>query len=207
MTHPTNLKICGVCHEDDLLACCEVGVSAVGFNFWPGSPRHVSVARAERLVALARAQPSPPFIVGVFVHVDDTELHAIQTAFALDFVQVHDHVPVRAPAPYVAVIRGTPPLLTMPAFDSPPAWILLDAITPGFGGEGRTTDWAYAANAVQLFAPTPVWLAGGLTEHNAAQAIAQVHPAGLDVASGAESSPGRKDPRKLAALARACGLL
>ena len=85
------------------------------------------------------------------------------------------------------------------------AFALLDAHVPGYGGQGVTTDWPWAATAVAALAPMPVWLAGGITPDNVAAAIATVRPAGIDVASGAEDGvPGVKSRAKIAALVQAC---
>ena len=88
-----------------------------------------------------------------------------------------------------------------------PAWALLDALVEGYGGEGRRTDWGWAARAVEALAPLPVWLAGGIDPGNAEAALTSVRPAGLDVATGAErpgGARGTKDATRVAHLAAIC---
>ncbi|MEZ4454544.1 MAG: hypothetical protein R3B09_34145 [Nannocystaceae bacterium] len=143
-----------------------------------------------------------------------SEVDALLEAHArlgLDLVQLHGDAPIARYAalgiPYVWVIRGTPDLDALPLVDPAPTRILLDAAVPGFGGVGVRTDWAWARAAVRRLAPAPVWLAGGITPENAAAAIAEVDPAGLDVASGSEragATRGEKDREKIAALIAAC---
>ncbi len=209
------LKICGVTRAEDLRVCAALGVDALGFNLWPKSRRHVELRRAEALIAEALPGGGGPLRVGVFVDVD---LDAIAEAIAvldLDLVQPHGDGPVAPVAELAArfdvgwiwVIRGTPALASLVVPEPAPRWILLDAAVPGFGGAGRRTDWAWAAAAVEALAPTPVWLAGGIDPDNAAAALREVRPAGLDVASGAEApgaSSGQKHPEAVAALLRAC---
>jgi phosphoribosylanthranilate isomerase len=106
---------------------------------------------------------------------------------------------------YLWVVRGTPTALQVPT--PAPRRVLLDAAVAGFGGAGQTTDWQWAARAVRELAPHEVWLAGGITPANAAAALQQVRPAGLDVASGTElpgATRGEKDGAAIAALMAIC---
>lgn len=201
------LKVCGVTRPEDLAACVELGVDAVGINLWAGSRRGLTLTEA---VALVQAVRPPPALarIGVFVDPSGDEVRRAVEALALDLVQI---VGAREPAgpglPRVWVIRGTPPLAELRPPAPPPARVLLDAAVPGFGGAGQTTDWTWARAAVQHLAPLEVWLAGGITPGNAAAAIAQVRPAGLDVASGSElpgARRGEKDRAAIAALVAAC---
>lgn len=200
------LKICGVTRSEDLEVCRSLGVDAVGINLWPGSRRGLTREAAARL--LERAGPGGPLRVGVFVDAGPQEVLEIQRALGLDAVQLHGDAPIEPYAalgiPYVWVLRGTPDLEQMFVPEPAPAWILLDAHVAGYGGAGRRTDWAWAQRAVKALAPIPVWLAGGIDPGNAAQALAAVQPAGLDVASGAERAPGEKDPDEIAALLSVC---
>jgi phosphoribosylanthranilate isomerase len=105
------------------------------------------------------------------------------------------------------VVRGTPALERLRVPSPGPRWVLLDAAVAGYGGAGQPTDWGWAAEAVAALAPLPVWLAGGISPDNAAQAIAAVRPAGVDVASGAElpgASHGHKQRSSIAALLAIC---
>jgi phosphoribosylanthranilate isomerase len=217
MTGRSQLKICGLVRAEDLAACVELGVDAVGINLWPGSRRHVAVEQALALLADVGLAPrersaSAPRIVGVVVDPDPLELGRAVDLLGLDLVQLHGERSIDAYAsvavPWIRVVRGTPPLSTAAR---PPAWTLLDAAVPGYGGAGVTTDWAWAADTVQRLAPHPVWLAGGIGPDNAADAIARVAPVGIDVASGAEiggSAPvGWKSRERIAALVSICGTL
>lgn len=209
---PAGLKICGVTHLDDVDACLAHGVTAIGLNLWPGSKRALTLDDAQPLARRIREGRGGhrPLLVGVLVDAAASETRRAFETLDLDLVQPHDDTPIDHTAslglPYIQVIRGTPPLDTLRIPDPAPTWILLDAHVPGYGGQATTTDWTWAAAAVRALAPIPVWLAGGITPHNAAQALALVAPAGLDVASGAErpGEPRRKDPAAIAALASIC---
>lgn len=213
------LKICGLTRAEDLRACIELGVEAIGLNLWPGSSRYLALDEARTLIA--DAPPGAPLRVGVFV---DAELSAVELAASrlqLDLIQPHGDAPVEPYAELAArlgigwihVVRGTPPLseLSRPAAGSrrelAPAAVLLDAAVLGYGGQGRRTDWSWAADAVAHLAPVPVWLAGGITPANVAEALERVRPAGIDVASGAErpgADRGQKRRESIAALLAAC---
>lgn len=206
------LKICGVCSADDLRACRDAGVHAIGVNLWDGSKRHVATADAARMLDEVRAQGPLPKIVLVVVDPDPEVLAAAITTLHPDAVQLHGDAPpqgyVRALAgtPWIRVLRGAVDTVAPSRGDPDPAWVLLDSAVPGYGGQGTVLPWAFAAAAVQSLSPRPVWLAGGLHPGNAAEAIARVRPAGLDVASGAEApgDPRRKDPAAIAALVAIC---
>lgn len=209
---PVALKICGVTHPDDVDACVAHGIAAIGLNLWPGSKRALTLEQARALAQRVRerAGAARPRLVGVLVDASDEETRRAFATLGLDLVQPHDDAPIERTAalglPYVWVIRGTPSLASLRVPTPAPAWILLDAHVPGYGGQGATTDWAWAAAAVKALAPRPVWLAGGITPQNAAAALHTVGPAGLDVASGAErpGEPRRKDHAAIAALAAIC---
>jgi len=200
------LKVCGVTRRADLQACDRLGVDAVGINLWSGSKRGLASSAAKALLESSRGAQR----VGVFVDHAPHEVVAIARELELDAIQPHGDA---APGPFAAlglpwvwVIRGTPELDTLAVPQPLPAWILLDAAVPGFGGGGAKTDWVWAALAVQALSPLPVWLAGGITGDNAADALAQVRPAGLDVASGSEvvgATHGEKDVARIEALLRA----
>lgn len=216
---PCALKICGITRVEDMDACREAGVDAVGLNFWEGSRRHVSMEKARELIQACRA-PGPgraPRVVGVFVERTPAEVRAVVETLGLDAIQPHGDRPGAAYAglgcPWIWVVRGTPSLpelqqqLTRQEGGKPPAWVILDALVRGYGGEGQQTDWDWAARAVRALAPVPVWLAGGIDPDNAVSARVHVRPAGLDVASGAEmagAAHGAKDPGRVARLASIC---
>jgi phosphoribosylanthranilate isomerase len=185
------IKVCGMTRLEDALQAAEAGVDAVGFNFWPGSKRHVEAARAKDIAA---ALPPGVLRVGVFVRAPPAEVRATVAAVGLGAVQLHGD---EDPAAYADV--GVPlwQVLriesSLPASVSPrAAELMLDARVEGFGGSGRSFDWTLAREARRY--AVPFWVAGGLSPANVGHAIRQAKPAGVDVASGVESAPGVKDP-------------
>lgn len=202
------LKVCGVTRAEDLAACVELGVDAVGINLWSGSRRGLTLAEAEALVAAVRP-PRTLERVGVFVAPSEDEVRRAFAALGLDLVQIVGDGPEVAGfgLPYLWVIRGTPDLEALRVPSPAPRRVLLDAAVPGYGGAGHATDWAWARRAVERLAGHEVWLAGGITAANAAAALEQVRPAGLDVASGTElpgARRGEKDRAAIAALVASC---
>jgi len=165
----TRIKVCGITRLEDALACVEAGVDAVGFNFWPGSKRHVAVAEAAEIAA---ALPPGILRVGVFVRARPSEVRSTVAAVSLGAVQLHGD---EDPADFLEA--GAP---------------LLDAKAAGFGGSGRSFDWSLARGARRY--GLPFWLAGGLTPANVGEAVRRAEPTGVDVASGVESRPRMKDP-------------
>ena len=205
---PTSLKICGVTLASDAGRLAELGVDALGANFWPQSKRYLDPAQAGFLRELA----GQILRVGVFVNagselplrlfeeglIDVIQLHGDETpADALDFVL--------AKVPFLKAIAVDGFATLAGAHDFGATGILLDAHAPGvYGGTGLTIDWTFARTFIRQNAPLPVILAGGITPENAAEAIDTVRPAALDVASGAELRPGVKDFGKVEALLEAC---
>jgi len=187
----TRIKVCGITRLEDALACVEAGVDAVGFNFWPGSKRHVAVADAAEIAA---ALPPGILRVGVFVRARPSEVRSTVAAVSLGAVQLHgDEDPadfLEAGAPLWQVLRiesALPETVSARA-----AEVLLDAKAEGFGGSGRSFDWSLARGARRY--GLPFWLAGGLTPANVGEAVRRAEPTGVDVASGVESRPRMKDP-------------
>ncbi|MEM6290851.1 MAG: phosphoribosylanthranilate isomerase [Myxococcota bacterium] len=200
------LKVCGITRREDLEVCDALGVDAVGINLWTGSKRGLGVPEAAALLEGARGAQR----VGVFVDFTPAQVAEAAATLHLDAIQPHGDAPPEGFAalglPWIWVVRGTPDLETLRVPTPAPAWVLLDAAVPGYGGAGKTTDWTWASAAVEALAPLPVWLAGGITPDNAAAALLQVRPAGLDVASGAESvgaTRGQKDRGRIEALLEA----
>lgn len=208
------LKICGVTRADDLRACRDAGVDAVGLNLWTGSRRHVTLHDAERMLSEVRREGSSPEVVLVFVDPSLSDLRTAIAALEPDAIQLHgDADPAPSAAlgallhvPWIQVIRGPVDVGCRPRVVPPPRAILLDAAVPGYGGQGAQLPWAWASAAVAELRPDPVWLAGGLHPGNAAEAIVRVRPRGVDIASGAEieNDPRQKDPAKIAALVAIC---
>jgi phosphoribosylanthranilate isomerase len=202
---PLRIKICGVTTPEDVAACAAAGADAVGVNFHPGSKRYVDPRNAQPLL---RSIPSLMTAVGVFVERPFRQVAALAYQLGLRSVQVHgepreiaDSFPFSVIAAFR--VRDRESLDEISGYlencrpsGHLPAAILLDAYVEGeHGGTGRTAPWELLAN----FRPgVPVILAGGLTPDNVAEAIKVVRPAGVDVASGVEGSPGRKDAAKVA---------
>ena len=197
-----NIKICGLTNIDDAFAAINAGATHLGFNFYPKSPRYLSPGKCAEIISALGIEHYALITLGVFVNESPTHIAAILDECGLDLAQLHgDETPER-----VAQLNGR----AFKAFrglgnnqaayarargaGQAPAF-LVDGHSPAlYGGTGRVTDW----NAAQaLAAQYPIFLAGGLTPENVAQAIAQVKPWGVDVASGVESSPGKKDHAKM----------
>jgi phosphoribosylanthranilate isomerase len=194
--HPEGMvevKICGLTTVDDAVRCIEMGADAIGLNFWSGSPRHVDVAAARSIVEAIgdRAQT-----VGVFVDFTVDQVREIQRETGVEWVQLHGDEPPELvaellPTAYKAIGVKDGSVIAL-ARTYPGDHILLDASVPGIpGGTGRTFDWAIAAEVAK---DRKLTLAGGLTPDNVAEAVRTVAPFRVDVASGVESAPGRKDP-------------
>jgi tryptophan synthase beta subunit len=186
------VKICGITREEDARLAAELGASAVGFVFWPGSPRFIKPDRARAIV-----QALPPLVgaVGVFVDQSPDEVRGIAMEVGLSAVQLHGaETPDAVAGLGGRIIKAVQADLS--ALDQLAAWpeavsVLVDAADGRRrGGTGVRADWALAA---RMAARRPVILAGGLTAENVAQAIRVVRPMGVDVSSGVESSPGVKD--------------
>jgi len=200
MTAPVLVKICGLTRLEDALAAARLGADWVGFNFWPRSRRYIAPEAAAAIVA---ALPASVLPVGVFVDPGAAELaRAIQVS-GVRTVQLHgDEPPALCAAVPVPVVKGirvrdAHSLAALAAYEV--SAFLLDSATPGYGGSGTGFDWALAA---EIAADVPLWLAGGLTPENVAEAVRRVRPRGVDVASGVESTPGVKDWKRMEAFIR-----
>jgi phosphoribosylanthranilate isomerase len=199
------IKICGITERDDALHAVDCGVDALGFVFYERSPRAVTRNRAQAIIA-----ELPPFVtvVGLFVNEDPGTVREIADDCGLDVIQYHgEESPemVRlAPRRSIRALRVRESE-TLDVIDRYPAsGLLLDAWVAGaFGGTGVLCNWEIAA---EIAKKRPVVLAGGLTPENVAAAIQTVHPYGVDVSSGVEETPGRKDRKKVAAFIRAVNL-
>lgn len=200
----TSLKICGVTLRDDAERLVGLGVDALGVNFWPHSKRYLAPEDAGWLCGLA----GKILRVGVFVNeAADLPLRLVREGL-LDVVQLHGDELPRDAMPYQEAglpffkaigVRTSEDLAR--AVDFGASAILLDAHAPGvYGGTGEVFDWITAMDFKSRHPELPLILAGGIVPENAAMAATTVHPAALDVASGAEISPGIKDFRKVAAL-------
>ena len=194
------VKICGITRVEDALAAVRLGADWIGFNFWPRSRRYIAPRAAAEIVAALPASVVP---AGVFVDPTAEELADAVRASGIQVVQLHGDEPsalcAASPVPVVKGIRvrDSHSLAQLATYEV--AGFLLDSATPGYGGSGTPFDWALAAEAA---ASVPVWLAGGLTPENVAEAVQRVRPRGVDVASGVESAPGVKDLAKMEAFIR-----
>jgi phosphoribosylanthranilate isomerase len=190
------VKICGITRVEDAEAAVAAGANAIGFIFWPKSPRFIDPHRARRIAAAL-----PPFVtaVGVFVNQPLAYVNGVASLVALGAVQLHgDETPE-----YAATVSRPVMKAVSVGRDQARMWpsrvrLLLDVHDPvARGGTGRTVDWTAAAD---LAARREVLLAGGLTPDNVADAVARVRPFGIDVSSGVERAPGIKDHERLKAL-------
>lgn len=194
------VKVCGITRLEDAQAAVEAGAGAIGFIFWPKSPRFIDPHRARAIAAAL-----PPFIttVGVFVNQPAEYVNGVASLARLGAVQLHgdetidDITPIARPIMKAIALNGS----TEPAgVDAWPARVtmLLDVHDEEHrGGTGRTIDWALAA---KIAARRRSMLAGGLTPANVAVAVGRVRPFGIDVSSGVEQSPGIKDHGRIRAL-------
>jgi phosphoribosylanthranilate isomerase len=198
----TRVKICGITRLEDALEAVRLGADALGFNFWPGSKRFIAPAEARRII---RALPPLVTTVGVFVDPSHDEAVAAAAVSGVQVLQLHgDESPEACRAFQLPVVKALrvagPEALAEVARYRGLAGILLDAASPGYGGSGLTFDWSIAREAATR---VPLLLAGGLVPENVGEAVRAVRPWAVDVASGVESSPGVKDPEKLARFIRA----
>ena len=202
------IKICGLTSLEDALAAAEAGADAIGLNFYPGSPRYVMLDDA---AAIAANLPANVLKVGVFVNAAATDIRRHVAAVGLDAVQLHGDEPPEflSELKGISLLRALRPAPGETA--SIHAWVararelnvlpdmlLVDALRAGeYGGTGARADWTAAAQLCREESLPPICLAGGLNPENVADAIAAVRPTAVDVASGVESSPGRKDAQKM----------
>jgi len=196
-----HIKICGLKTLDEALAAIDAGADYLGFNFYPPSPRYLSPEACAQITSRLGAGPRGVKTVGIFVNETPEQVRSLLSACGLDLAQLHGEEPPEifqalGGRAYKAFRGAAGQAVEAYASAGPgaPAF-LVDACAPkALGGTGQVADWP-AARA--LAAEYPIFLAGGLTPENVAEAVAQVRPWGVDVASGVESAPGRKDPQKM----------
>jgi phosphoribosylanthranilate isomerase len=193
------VKVCGITRREDAALAVSLGADALGFVFWPGSPRVV-----DPLVARDLHSGLPPLVsrVGVFVNASPDDVAEVVRVARLDVVQLHGDEAVEPYAQVGARIMKVAALESPADVDRVVAWPphvtpLVDAVDHARrGGTGIRADWTYAAEVARARA---AMLAGGLTAGNLAAAIEQVAPWGIDVSSGVEAAPGIKSPARLRA--------
>ncbi|MBV9405283.1 MAG: phosphoribosylanthranilate isomerase [Acidobacteriaceae bacterium] len=192
---PFVVKICGITNEEDARAAVEAGANALGFNFWPRSPRCIAPEAAARIVSRV---PGDYLKVGVFVNTSADEMLGIAAEVPLDVLQLHGEqiaIPERMPCRvWRAIAAENLPKNDASGFDA----YLVDTPTPDFGGSGKTFDWTVAAGRKY-----PIVLAGGLAADNVREAIETVRPWGVDACSRLELAPGRKDIQRVREFIRA----
>jgi phosphoribosylanthranilate isomerase len=190
------IKLCGITSLDDARRCVDAGVDALGFIFVPGTPRHVTAETAARII-----EALPPFVtpVGVFWDHPAGQVKAIAEECRLGALQFHgDEAPEdllehRLPLIKTLKVAGAADLARMPEYRV--AAFLLDSPARWSEGAARPPiPWDVAAVAARRH---PVLLSAGLTPDNVALAVRRVRPYGVDVNSGVEARPGRKDPAKV----------
>ena len=190
MTHKVILKVCGITNQPDADAAIAAGANAIGFNFYPGSPRYITPELAARIATPGAVR------VGVFVNEPAPRIADIAGIAALEVAQLHgDETPARYPAA-IAVWKAA---RVSPDFDfsqldgCPAEALLLDGPAAElYGGAGHTFDWTLARDARHR-----IIVAGGLDASNVARAISLAQPWGVDSCSRIESSPGKKDHIKM----------
>ena len=204
------IKICGLTNAEDAQAAAEAGADALGFVFYRKSPRYVELPVAKAIISRL-----PPFVlpVGVFVNEQVKVVRDIMDECGLAFAQLHGDESASycdsLARPVLRAIRlqGRGDLLALAEYKGrvQVRGFLVDAFSErAYGGTGRLVDWTLAAEAAKA---THILLAGGLTPDNVQEAIRQVRPYGVDVSSGVEASPGKKDPEKVKAFIRAARLV
>jgi phosphoribosylanthranilate isomerase len=193
------VKICGVTRVADALAAAEAGADLVGLMFYDRSPRRVSLAQAAEI---SEALPPQILRVGVFVNPEPADVFEAMQSCGLTMLQFHGEESPEFCTQFGLMtikafrVRDAALLDALPAYPTD-AW-LLDAWSPAaLGGTGERFNWDLAITAKAL--GRPIFLAGGLTPDNVAEAVRQVGPFGVDVSSGVESAPGLKDAAKLRA--------
>lgn len=197
MTARVKVKVCGVRTIEEAEAALDAGADALGFNFWAPSPRYIAPHAASEIIAKLSPVVST---VGVFVNEDVNRIIDIASTLHLSAVQLHGD----ESAEFCAALRAIKTIKAIRVgqdFDLavirnyPVSMVLLDSnIRGSYGGTGRRFDWRIAIEAKRL---ARIILAGGLNSENVWDAITQVRPVAIDVCSGVEAEPGRKDFERL----------
>ncbi len=199
----TKIKVCGITSASDGLMAANAGANAIGLMFYEPSPRYVTLEQAAEIAAAL-----PPLVsrVGVFVDPDEELVNRAIEMASLDVLQFHGNETPEFCNSFnrrwikAFRIKDASSLEQLGEYSEAAAWLLDSYVKGAMGGTGHRFNWDLAAQAVAM--GKPIFLAGGLTPDNAAQAIEQVKPYALDVSSGVEESPGVKSPEKVNAF---CG--
>jgi phosphoribosylanthranilate isomerase len=184
------LKICGITRQEDASAAIAGGANAIGFNFYPGSPRYIAPEKAAGIASPGARR------VGVFVNESPARVEVVARIAALDVAQLHGN---EAPADYPAALAVWKAARVNDGFDigsyadcGAEALLLDGPAGELYGGAGHTFDWNVASKSVLR-----IILAGGLDAENVGAAVALAHPWGVDACSRIESAPGQKDLKKM----------
>jgi phosphoribosylanthranilate isomerase len=197
---PTRVKVCGVTRLEDAQLAVQLGAAALGFNFYPPSPRYIEPRAARSIIA-----DLPPFVAAVGVYAGETDAErvaAIAREAGVSVVQLHGpEFPslngALARYPVIRAVAVRENFKVEELRDLRASAFLLDAFHPRLpGGTGSPFDWSLVRKATEY---GPIILAGGLNPDNVMRAISEVRPFAVDVASGVESTPGKKDPARLRA--------
>jgi phosphoribosylanthranilate isomerase len=194
------IKICGITNIEDGLAAAAAGADALGFVFHPASPRYVTPGKARGIIG---SLPPTVCTVGIFVNLPAEEVLQIAEVCGLDFIQLHgaesqDYCRKFPRDRLIKALSFRSEDEFAVAVDYPVRAFLVDAHDPvRFGGTGKTCDWNLARKAADRY---PLILAGGLRAKNIAAALEAVRPIAVDISSGVESSPGKKDHDKVRAV-------
>ena len=197
------VKICGITSQADAKAAAAAEADAIGLMFYKESPRYVTIEQAKEICEVL---PAHIMRVGVFVNADEALINRALSECLLNILQFHgDETPedcAQYPVMTLKAFRVQGPETLEQMKDYSTAGFLLDAYTKeARGGTGEKFNWDLAVQAQQL--RKPVFLAGGLTPDNVAEAVRKVEPFGVDVSSGVESEPGKKDSEKMVAFVKA----
>jgi phosphoribosylanthranilate isomerase len=199
------VKICGLTTLDDALAAVAAGADALGFILYPRSPRYLTPARAQEII-----DRLPPYVerVAVLVNPSREEITAAESEADFSLWQLHGQESAAFCAelePHRLVkVLALPTPLTREELDAYPVTaFLLDTPSPDHGGTGRTFDWTLISELRQR-TNRPLILSGGLNVGNVAEAVKQVHPYAVDVSSGVEIAPGKKDHAKIREFIQLC---
>jgi phosphoribosylanthranilate isomerase len=194
----TRVKICGITRPGDARAAAQAGADAIGFVFYPPSPRFLSVERAVEI-----RDALPPFVqtVALFVNADAAQISQVLGRVKPAMLQFHgEETPqfcAQFGVPYVKAARvrqGLDLIEYLRPFDTAAAW-LLDSFVEAYGGVGERFDWSLVPRNLGR----PLILSGGLERGNVGEAVRKIRPWGVDVSSGVESAKGIKDAAKIAA--------
>jgi phosphoribosylanthranilate isomerase len=196
--HRTRIKICGITRKEDLDAAVNAGADAIGFVFYPPSPRFLTTSQAAML-----ARRVPPFVtrVGLFVNAEPAAVQEFLRKVPIDLLQFHGdedaHYCEQFDRPYIKAARMKPGLDLLEFARAYPGaqGLLLDAWVEAYGGVGQSFDWSLIPESL----PLPMVLSGGLHAGNVVDAVVKTRPWAVDVSSGVELSKGIKDAEKIAA--------